>query len=76
MSESGEYKDPLLDRDTLNEIGLRASERARQRAFANGSPITTERNGAIVQVFADGQEVIIKPASNKPFPTIEEDLCL
>ena len=68
--------DPLLDMETLSEIGKRASQKAKARAFENGSPITIERNGAIVQIFPDGKESILKPASNEPFPTLEEDLCL
>ena len=68
-------KDPLLDMVTLNEIGQRASNKAKARAFANGSPITIERNGKIIKIFPDGKEKVLKKASKNPPLTLAEILC-
>lgn len=67
-------KNPLSDMLTLNEVGIRASEKAKQRAFSNGLSITIERNGALIEIFPDGTERVKKAASITPAPTLAEVL--
>lgn len=69
-------KDPLLDMVTLNEIGLRASNKAKARAFKNGSPITIGRDGDLIQIFPNGVEKVIKKATKKTTITLAQALAL
>jgi len=69
-------KDPLIDPSNLKSVGIKASKSAKTKAFSRGVSITTVRNGAIVKVDPNGRVEEIKKMDKKPFPKLEDDLCL
>jgi hypothetical protein len=73
---SSTRKDPLINPKTLRSIGLRASKKARSRAFENGASVTIVQQGIVFRVAPDGQKEAIRTIGNEDFPRIEDDLCL